>query len=297
MAFAQQVGHDLAMKSGEPRRGKTARLPQRPATALVQVDQQIDRTGQLVQPLDRMEHGPAGIEKVPLAAADLLAMALGQTRRGTRPRSPASRRASNSAPDAGGPRCHVRPGGGSVRRRSRPPHRRCRVRAGPMPARGRRPRRLRQGNRRWSRRPGLGRPGGKGRSRSRSRPRPSRASGSPRPTGWKTPGTRARRRPARRPGRRRPAPSAAATGPEPNCRSAATSAKATSKSETARRPPAGPIAGHRAPIPREYGTHRPAWQPPESRSPVKDAAPHNGPFLRPALQEAAPAVEEPEQPL
>ena len=117
VAFAQQFGHDLAMKCGEAGRGKTARLPQPPPPALVEIDQQIGRRIQLVQPLDRMEHGPARIEQIALAAADLLAMALGQTRQVRLPGRRQLRRASNSAPGADARGCRARPGGESARPR------------------------------------------------------------------------------------------------------------------------------------------------------------------------------------
>ena len=203
-----------------------------------------------------------------------------------RSRWPAARRASNSAPGAGGPRGHARPGGGSRRRRPGLPRRRCPVPAGPRLARSRPPR-SGPGNRRCFPRPRTGRPAGKKCSRSRSRLHPSPASGSLRPAGRKIPGTKGPRRPAGPPGRTRPAPSAAPPAGPPRRRSAATSAKARSNSEKGCPPPTGPTAGRRAAIiPGAelidlHGIRRGTWF---------SIAKRGGAL---ALQKATPAVEEP----
>ena len=130
-----RAGMTCAVKGGEPRRGKTARLAQRLPPPLVQVDQDGGGGGQLVQPLDRMQHRPAGVEPIALAAAELLAMALGQMRQvfvpgrrqgeppATRRRPPVDRVAV------------LGQAGGRARRRPGLPRRRCPVPAGPRPAR------------------------------------------------------------------------------------------------------------------------------------------------------------------
>ena len=133
VALGEHGRHDFAMKRGKTRRGKTTALAKRAATPLVQVDQHSGGPGQVLDALDRVQDRAARAEQLPLQAANLLSMALGQAGKILFP-TPRKLDAPTAWHGAAVSRSPAPPGGRPVRRQAGPRRRRRRVGACPTPA-------------------------------------------------------------------------------------------------------------------------------------------------------------------